>query len=79
MLDYLRSVNPSAPQKKRRVLTMANPLFVEDARLTETPPLRLSVCHHTAISSSTAQQGIHQDLQTTGGGVSILKSRGWDL
>ncbi len=56
-------------QKKRQktdeqVLTVTNPLFVKLTRFTEAPPFTSSVCHHPFISSSTTQQGIHQDLHT---------------
>lgn len=47
-------------------LTVTNPLLVEQAGFAEVPPFPSSVRHHLSFSSSTTQQGVHQDLQADG-------------
>lgn len=60
--ESLNPVRGEHRQVDRRVLTMANPFFVEQTRFTEASPFSSSVRHHPSISSSTTQQGVHQNL-----------------
>lgn len=50
-----------------RKLTVTNPVLVEQAGFAGAPPFSSSVRHHLSFSSSsTTQQGVHQDLQADG-------------
>lgn len=60
--ESLNPVRGEHRQVDMRVLTMANPFFVEQTRFTEASPFSSSVRHHPSISSSTTQQGVHQNL-----------------